>query len=101
MGPQSNIFSDARLSMSHFMVAKEWKHFSSVIKRLLNCVSACTRGAKYSLLAYTRLGLPEADGTFQSHSLVVLQDGEQSHAPLIATRLGSRFSFLLQKQNQK
>lgn len=59
------------------MVVKEWKHSCSVIKRLLNCVSACNRGAKYSLLAYTRLGLPEAEGSFQSHSLVVLQNGEQ------------------------
>ncbi|KAM8852107.1 rhotekin-2 [Synchiropus picturatus] len=35
-------------------------------------------GAKYSLLAYTTLGLPEAEGSFQSHSLVVLQDASWS-----------------------
>uniref|UniRef100_A0A3P9KS70 Rhotekin 2a n=1 Tax=Oryzias latipes TaxID=8090 RepID=A0A3P9KS70_ORYLA len=35
-------------------------------------------GAKYSLLAYTTLGLPEAEGSFQSHSLIVLQDAEWS-----------------------
>ncbi|XP_056903090.1 rhotekin-2 isoform X1 [Takifugu flavidus] len=35
-------------------------------------------GAKYSLLAYTTLGLPEAEGSFQSHSLVVLQNAEWS-----------------------
>uniref|UniRef100_A0A3Q3F862 Rhotekin 2 n=1 Tax=Labrus bergylta TaxID=56723 RepID=A0A3Q3F862_9LABR len=35
-------------------------------------------GAKYSLLAYTTLGLPEAEGSFQSHSLIVLQNAEWS-----------------------
>ncbi|XP_035801664.2 rhotekin-2 isoform X1 [Amphiprion ocellaris] len=35
-------------------------------------------GAKYSLLAYTTLRLPEAEGSFQSHSLIVLQDAEWS-----------------------
>ncbi|XP_061601905.1 rhotekin-2 [Cololabis saira] len=35
-------------------------------------------GAKYSLLAWTRLGLPEAEGSFQSHSLIVLQGAECS-----------------------
>ncbi|XP_063347030.1 rhotekin-2 [Pelmatolapia mariae] len=35
-------------------------------------------GAKYSLLAYTTLCLPEAEGSFQSHSLIVLQDAEWS-----------------------
>ncbi|XP_040904989.1 rhotekin-2 [Toxotes jaculatrix] len=35
-------------------------------------------GAKYSLLAYTTLSLPEAEGSFQSHSLIVLQDAEWS-----------------------
>uniref|UniRef100_A0A3P8QXW8 PH domain-containing protein n=1 Tax=Astatotilapia calliptera TaxID=8154 RepID=A0A3P8QXW8_ASTCA len=35
-------------------------------------------GAKYSLLAYTALCLPEAEGSFQSHSLIVLQDAEWS-----------------------
>ncbi|XP_068615319.1 rhotekin-2-like, partial [Brachionichthys hirsutus] len=35
-------------------------------------------GAKYSLLAYTTLRLPEAEGNFQSHSLIVLQDAEWS-----------------------
>ncbi|XP_037637551.1 rhotekin-2 isoform X2 [Sebastes umbrosus] len=35
-------------------------------------------GAKYSLLAYTTLCLPEAEGSFQSHSLMVLQDAEWS-----------------------
>uniref|UniRef100_A0A8C2WSD1 Rhotekin 2 n=1 Tax=Cyclopterus lumpus TaxID=8103 RepID=A0A8C2WSD1_CYCLU len=35
-------------------------------------------GAKYSLLAYTSLCLPEAEGSFQSHSLIVLQDAEWS-----------------------
>lgn len=58
----------------------------SVIKGLLTfmdlhvcvCVRVytCTRGAKYSLLAHTTLSLPEAEGSFQSHSLIVLQDGE-------------------------
>lgn len=42
-------------------------------------MSTCTRGAKYSLLAYTTLHLPEAEGSFQSHSLIVLQDGKQKH----------------------
>lgn len=42
-------------------------------------MSTCTRGAKYSLLAYTTLRLPEAEGSFQSHSLIVLQDGKQKH----------------------
>lgn len=62
--------------------------FRSEIERLLTfmdlhchvfvCVHArtCTRGAKYSLLAHTTLRLPEAEGSFQSHSLIVLQDGE-------------------------
>ncbi|XP_056291545.1 rhotekin-2 isoform X2 [Pseudoliparis swirei] len=35
-------------------------------------------GAKYSLLAYTSLCLPEDEGSFQSHSLIVLQDAEWS-----------------------
>uniref|UniRef100_A0A673BVA4 Rhotekin 2a n=1 Tax=Sphaeramia orbicularis TaxID=375764 RepID=A0A673BVA4_9TELE len=35
-------------------------------------------GAKYSLLAYTTLRLPQAEGSFQSHSLIVLQDAEWS-----------------------
>ncbi|XP_078144877.1 rhotekin-2 isoform X2 [Centroberyx gerrardi] len=35
-------------------------------------------GAKYSLLAYTTLCLPQAEGSFQSHSLVVLQDADWS-----------------------
>lgn len=39
-------------------------------------LSPCYSGAKYSLLAYTTLGLPEAEGSFQSHSLIVLQDGK-------------------------
>ncbi|XP_044069308.1 rhotekin-2 [Siniperca chuatsi] len=34
--------------------------------------------AKYSLLAYTTLCLPEAEGSFQSHSLIVLQGAEWS-----------------------
>lgn len=38
--------------------------------------SPVTRGAKYSLLAYTTLGLPDADSSFQSHSLIVYQDGK-------------------------
>uniref|UniRef100_A0A3Q2QXU8 Rhotekin 2 n=1 Tax=Fundulus heteroclitus TaxID=8078 RepID=A0A3Q2QXU8_FUNHE len=33
-------------------------------------------GAKYSLVAYTTLGLPDADSSFQSHSLIVYQDAE-------------------------
>ncbi|KAL0964511.1 hypothetical protein UPYG_G00324860 [Umbra pygmaea] len=36
------------------------------------------QGAKYSLLAYTSLGLAWADGGFQSHSLIVIQDAESS-----------------------
>lgn len=87
MEPQNNVFSSEELSMSHFMAAKEWKHFSSVIKSLLKCVSACNSGAKYSLLAYTTLRLPEAEGSFQSHSLVVLQNGEQRHKNLISRDL--------------
>ncbi|XP_062286717.1 rhotekin-2 [Scomber scombrus] len=35
-------------------------------------------GAKYNLLAYTTLDLCEAEGSFQSHSLIVLQDAEWS-----------------------
>ncbi|KAM6916701.1 rhotekin-2 [Xenentodon cancila] len=35
-------------------------------------------GAKYSLLAYTTLGLSEAEGSFQSHSLIVLQGADCS-----------------------
>uniref|UniRef100_A0A6Q2XBM9 PH domain-containing protein n=1 Tax=Esox lucius TaxID=8010 RepID=A0A6Q2XBM9_ESOLU len=35
-------------------------------------------GARYSLLAYTSLGLAWADGGFQSHSLIVIQDAESS-----------------------
>ncbi|KAK1905897.1 Rhotekin-2 [Dissostichus eleginoides] len=35
-------------------------------------------GAKYSLLAYTTLCLPDAEGSFQSHSLIVLQGDESS-----------------------
>lgn len=41
------------------------------------CASTCASGAKYSLLAYTTLCLPEAEGSFQSHSLIVLQDGKR------------------------
>lgn len=49
---------------------------------MLNCVCVCvfiliTSGAKYSLLAYTSLCLPEDEGSFQSHSLIVLQDGKK------------------------
>ncbi|CAN9499628.1 unnamed protein product [Ophioblennius macclurei] len=35
-------------------------------------------GAKYNLLAYTTLRLPEAEGNFQSHSLIVLQNADWS-----------------------
>ncbi|XP_046885225.1 rhotekin-2 isoform X2 [Hypomesus transpacificus] len=35
-------------------------------------------GARYSLLAYTSLSLDEAEGSFQSHSLIILQDAESS-----------------------
>ncbi|XP_038156104.1 rhotekin-2 isoform X1 [Cyprinodon tularosa] len=35
-------------------------------------------GAKYSLMACTTLGLPDADSSFQSHSLIVYQDAEWS-----------------------
>uniref|UniRef100_A0A3B5MD94 REM-1 domain-containing protein n=1 Tax=Xiphophorus couchianus TaxID=32473 RepID=A0A3B5MD94_9TELE len=35
-------------------------------------------GAKYSLLACTTLGLPDADSSFQSHSLIVYQGAEWS-----------------------
>ncbi|KAF7662495.1 hypothetical protein LDENG_00234860 [Lucifuga dentata] len=35
-------------------------------------------GAKYSILAYTTMTLPQAEGSFQSHSLTVLQDAEWS-----------------------
>lgn len=35
-------------------------------------------GAKYNLLAYTTLQLPQAEGSFQSHSLIVLQNAEWS-----------------------
>uniref|UniRef100_A0A3P8UZG1 Rhotekin 2 n=1 Tax=Cynoglossus semilaevis TaxID=244447 RepID=A0A3P8UZG1_CYNSE len=33
-------------------------------------------GARYNLLAYTTLGLCEAEGSFQSHSLIILQNAE-------------------------
>ncbi|ROJ19170.1 Rhotekin-2 [Anabarilius grahami] len=33
-------------------------------------------GARYSLLAYTTLGLEQAEGSFQSHSLIILQNVE-------------------------
>ena len=53
----------------------------SILQRQLNsvfvCVCTCTSGAKYSLLAYTTLCLPEAEGSFQSHSLIVLQNGKK------------------------
>uniref|UniRef100_A0A667YD50 Rhotekin 2 n=1 Tax=Myripristis murdjan TaxID=586833 RepID=A0A667YD50_9TELE len=44
------------------------------------CVSVtiCPSGAKYSLLASTKLCLPQAEGSFQSHSLIVLQDADWS-----------------------
>ncbi|KAI4873328.1 hypothetical protein NFI96_029085 [Prochilodus magdalenae] len=35
-------------------------------------------GVQYSLLAYTTLGLEQAEGSFQSHSLIVLQNVEAS-----------------------
>ncbi|KAJ3610924.1 hypothetical protein NHX12_023014 [Muraenolepis orangiensis] len=35
-------------------------------------------GTRYSLLAYTTLCLSEAEGSFQSHSMVVLQDADWS-----------------------
>ncbi|XP_056333450.1 rhotekin-2 [Danio aesculapii] len=35
-------------------------------------------GARYSLLAYTMLGLEQAEGSFQSHSLIILQNMEAS-----------------------
>ncbi|XP_030642611.1 rhotekin-2 [Chanos chanos] len=35
-------------------------------------------GARYSLLAYTTLGLEQAEDSFQSHSLIVLQNVEAS-----------------------
>lgn len=41
-------------------------------------LSVLPRGARYSLLAYTSLGLAWADGGFQSHSLIVLQDGKSN-----------------------
>ncbi|KAL4640988.1 rhotekin-2 [Arapaima gigas] len=34
--------------------------------------------AKYNLLAYTMLGLAQADGSFQSHSLIIMQNSESS-----------------------
>lgn len=58
----------------------------STLESMINCVcvSICTSGAKYSLLAYTTLCLPEAEGSFQSHSLIVLQGGKkQRHSDLI------------------
>lgn len=39
-------------------------------------LSVITSGAKYNLLAYTTLQLPQAEGSFQSHSLIVLQNGK-------------------------
>ncbi|XP_052001255.1 LOW QUALITY PROTEIN: rhotekin-2-like [Xyrauchen texanus] len=36
------------------------------------------QGARYSLLAYTTLGLEQAEGSFQSHSLIILQNVEAS-----------------------
>lgn len=39
--------------------------------------SVCPSGAKYNLLAYTSMCLPEAEGSFQSHSLIVLQNGKK------------------------
>ena len=62
----------------------------SMLESMLNsvyfmCVSTCTSGAKYSLLAYTTLSLSEAEGSFQSHSLIVLQDGKkQRHRNVIS-----------------
>lgn len=61
----------------------------SIVERMLNsvflCTFTCARGAKYSLLAYTTLCLPEAEGSFQSHSLIVLQNGKkQSHRNVIS-----------------
>ncbi|XDV43596.1 hypothetical protein PO909_012052 [Leuciscus waleckii] len=35
-------------------------------------------GAQYSLLAYTTLGLEQAEGSFQSHSLIIMQNVEAS-----------------------
>ncbi|XP_043118161.1 rhotekin-2 isoform X1 [Puntigrus tetrazona] len=35
-------------------------------------------GARYSLLAYTTLSLEQAEGSFQSHSLIILQNVEAS-----------------------
>ncbi|KPP61302.1 hypothetical protein Z043_120615 [Scleropages formosus] len=35
-------------------------------------------GTRYNLLAYTTLGLAQADGSFQSHSLTVVQNSESS-----------------------
>ncbi|XP_067311113.1 rhotekin-2 isoform X3 [Pseudorasbora parva] len=35
-------------------------------------------GARYSLLAYTTLGLEQAEGSFQSHSLIIMQNVEAS-----------------------
>lgn len=35
-------------------------------------------GSKYNLLAYTTLRLPQAEGSFQSHSLIVVQNAEWS-----------------------
>ncbi|XP_051502769.1 rhotekin-2 isoform X2 [Myxocyprinus asiaticus] len=36
------------------------------------------QGACYSLMAYTTLGLEQAEGSFQSHSLIILQNVEAS-----------------------
>ncbi|KAI7804254.1 rhotekin-2 [Triplophysa rosa] len=36
------------------------------------------QGARYSMLAYTTLGLEQAEGSFQSHSLMILQNVEAS-----------------------
>lgn len=48
-------------------------------------VFVCASGAKYNLLAYTTLCLPEAEGSFQSHSLIVLQSGKkQRHRNVIS-----------------
>ena len=56
------------------------------------CVCVCLffRGARYSLLAYTSLGLDEAEGSFQSHSLIILQDGtsKSNHRQLLPILYG-------------
>ncbi len=54
--------------------------FVKLVKCLISVYFFGDRGTRYSLLAYTTLGLEQAEGSFQSHSLIIQQNGKRNQA---------------------